>query len=748
MDLGSVKADDDSLSKLSFGLFEVDLQNEELSKSGRRIKLQSQPFQILAALLEKPGTIVTRDQLRYRIWGNDTIVDFDQSLSTAITKVREALGDSSDNPRFIETVPRKGYRFIAPISAYEPTGSLPLAAAATQPLLVATAEMSHTDLPVAELSASSIESGTRQSPGAISKRVLWMLMLCSGILMLAGVLLGHVLAIKSKGDIPALRQLTFDGRVIVPIPIKDEEQFPSMATDGVHIFTTVFEDGHTDLVQTSVNGGESQELVLPDEIVSPSLGDISSDNSKLLVISHPSPRAEMPLWRIRLGGNLAQRVSGVLAHDATWMPNGSDILFATNNELQIFHAQSGTSELFVKTPGRAFWLRWSPDGKRLRFTVIDSTTHSQSIWELTSSDHTPRPLLNRWSGRSNACCGVWMHNGSSFIFQSARDNESDLWRLSSNSNDSNPERLTNGPLYFGWPAISRSGDQVFLTGIVAQNQVQALNSVTKEFQPYKAFLRDTEELDFSRDRQWVAWVDGAGRLWRARTDGRDQIQLTPDALSVYMMRWSSDNSRIAMMARKPNQPWQLYLIRSDGSGLEQLLNEQQSDADPTWSPDGRSLAFGRPPDNFGGWNTPWVIRILDMQTRQVQPISGSEGLFSPRWSPDGRYIVALTQDQKQLVLFDRETRQWKRLAAMSFLGNPIWAADSRAIYVQDSLDAQEPILHISVPDGNLKRISTLANFRASYATDYVFLGLAPDDVPVVRTSVNGDIYSLNLFAIR
>ncbi len=100
---------------LRFGLFEVDLVAGELRKSGARIRLQEQPFQVLAALLQNAGQIVARDYLRETIWPADTFVDFDHSLNTAVNKIREALGDSSSNPRFVETLARRGYRFIAPV---------------------------------------------------------------------------------------------------------------------------------------------------------------------------------------------------------------------------------------------------------------------------------------------------------------------------------------------------------------------------------------------------------------------------------------------------------------------------------------------------------------------------------------------------------------------------------------------------------------------------------------------------------
>ena len=105
----------DSSGRLRFGVFEVDLRAGELTKRGLRIRLQEQPFQVLAMLLEKPGELVTREELRKKLWGQ-TVVDFDHGLNKAINKIREALGDSAENPRFVETVARRGYRFLADVT--------------------------------------------------------------------------------------------------------------------------------------------------------------------------------------------------------------------------------------------------------------------------------------------------------------------------------------------------------------------------------------------------------------------------------------------------------------------------------------------------------------------------------------------------------------------------------------------------------------------------------------------------------
>src|SRR6476620_11432081 len=106
---------DGSAHLVRFGKFEADLQTGELRKNGVKVPLQGQPFQVCAILLSRSGELVTREELRQEVWPEDTFVDFDHALNTAITKIRVALGDQADNPRFVETLPRRGYRFIAPI---------------------------------------------------------------------------------------------------------------------------------------------------------------------------------------------------------------------------------------------------------------------------------------------------------------------------------------------------------------------------------------------------------------------------------------------------------------------------------------------------------------------------------------------------------------------------------------------------------------------------------------------------------
>jgi len=133
---------------LRFGVFEVDLRAGELRKNGKLIRLQGQPFQVLVALLENTGRVVTRDDLRQRIWPADTFVDFDHSLNTAVNKIRESLGDSASSPRFVETLARRGYRFIAPVDGL--LASLPATAAAPAPISTSPVSASPSAASIAE----------------------------------------------------------------------------------------------------------------------------------------------------------------------------------------------------------------------------------------------------------------------------------------------------------------------------------------------------------------------------------------------------------------------------------------------------------------------------------------------------------------------------------------------------------------------------------------------------------------------
>ena len=158
---------------ISFGVFEVDLAAGELRKGGVKIKLQDQPFRVLAALLARPGEVVTREELREKLWRDGTFVDFDRGVNTAINKIREALGDSADTPRFAETLPRRGYRFVGPVEGAgqrptdgspDSTGAAPALPSGPTQWQLAQVAVLKTSWPPAIPSASRAATSSARSP--------------------------------------------------------------------------------------------------------------------------------------------------------------------------------------------------------------------------------------------------------------------------------------------------------------------------------------------------------------------------------------------------------------------------------------------------------------------------------------------------------------------------------------------------------------------------------------------------------
>jgi Tol biopolymer transport system component/DNA-binding winged helix-turn-helix (wHTH) protein len=734
-------------ARLSFGLYEADLQTGELWKAGFRIKLQTQPFKVLAALLERPGHVVSREELQERVWGKDTIVDFDHSLGTAINKIREALGDSAENPRFIETLSRRGYRFIAPVgmSPGEHGGEALAGVSAGEHAIEPRAITQQPWQAVAGVSTHARAAALVQEPVAARARTLrgqraglWAAMAAALVVAVGvGFLVGYS---RSTTVPPHIMQVTHNGHLAATGA--DTENLAEAATDGVHLFAATIQSGREQISEISLSDGSLVPLNIPDEVASPALGDISPDGSRLLLRNHLSPESEQPLWVVPTTGGSALRVGHVLAHDATWMPDGSGILFANGNDLYLTHLNGNDPSRYATLPGRAFWLRWEPNGHLLRFTILDPITHTPSLWQMTPNDRTAKRMLGDFNQPAAECCGVWSADGRAFVFQSSRAGNTDLWKLSGES-IARPVRLTDGPLQFESPVAARAGSRIYFLGTDARSELASV-SPSGELVSERGFLASAARVDYTRDGKWVAWTDNNGLLWRARADGTERLQLTPDSLDVFLARWSPDGTRLAVMAREPGKAWQIYLTGVNGGDLQPLLRETRNAADPSWSADGQSLVFGRIDDAMGKESAARTLQFLHLQSGQVEPVPGSDGLFSPRWSPDGRYIAALSLDQRQVRLLTLATGQWTTLAVPSG-ADPVWESDSRNLFVHASLDPSQPIERISIPDGRVETVVRLADTRQNDAVDYVFGGLTLDNRPLIRTRVfTGNVYSLDL----
>ena len=711
-----MEQDNGGARRVQFGLFEADLKSGELRRSGVRVRLQSQPFKLLVALLEHPGEVVSRETLQHLLWGSDTTVDFDHSLGIAVNKLRDALGDSAENPRFVETLAKRGYRFIAPVKTIDPSPAPASAEAATP------------DLPAAPTSRSN-RNRWRWVAGALALVIL----------ALAAILFQRPQVLKPYRIV----QVTYSGHVLAND--LDVQSVSSSASDGARLYFSQMNGGNPALAVALAANGEISYIDLPSEIGAPLIGSLSPDGSKLIVHSHLQADPEQPLWIVPTLGGDALRVPNVVAHDATWMPDGRHLLVANGNDLAIVGTDGSDPHSFLKTQGLGFWLRWSPDGSRLRFTVRDTKNLTLSLWEADADGSHLHPLLQGWSQPASECCGSWTPDGEFYVFQSWHSGHSEIWALQEHPwyrKDREPRQITNGPLDYEAPSTSPGSHRIQFIGVDWQIELLRATPKSNAFLALESNLSTAALAVYSADGQWVAWLNASdGSLWRSRANGTERLELTTPPFRIFNMKWSPDHRQLALMGEEPGKPWRVYLMDADGGKLTPALNEDRNEADPDWAADGQTLVFGRPPDRMD-MGQPKAIHLLNLQTHQVTEVPGSAGLFSPRFSPDGRYIAAIRLDQKALMLFDRTTERWTTLAVHG-VGDPTWSHDSRFVYFQDFLEQGKPIYRVAIPAGPVEQVATIRSLQPIAATDYRLIGLAPGDLPMVSARTS----SVNLYRV-
>ena len=704
-------------------------------------RLEPKVMQVLLCLAEHADQVVTKESLMRAVWP-DTFVG-DDVLTRAISELRRVFGDDVKGPRFIQTIPKRGYRLVAPISLNERHQGV------SAPPRGIEGESVHpqSDRLIAPADGADRARVRDRTPPRSWKRGLGTMAVVAAVLLVGFV--AQWMAASPSPRIVRSVQLTFTGQVATPGI--EKEWFPALVTDGARVyFTQVIGERHTP-AQTSVTGGEVVAIQTP--FKNALLLNVSPDGSRLLVRElGAADGGELggPLWVFPAAGGAPMRLGDVLAHDGAWSPDGERIVFARGEELHVARSDGREPRKLATTPGRAFWVRWSPEGTRLRFSVISRQGHTRSLWEVSAEGHGMHALPVSRGEEDYDCCGDWSPDGRHFFFRRYRGNRADIWAIRERiglfgGKTSDPASLTSGPLHFPAAVPSRDGRRLLVIGSQPRGENLRFDLRTREFAPYDAggWAR---WFAISKDGEWVAYVQHRGTetiLWRSRIDGSERLQLTQPTQELLLPRWSPDGKRIAFMGKKPGRPWKIYAIPADGGEPQQIQEGDRAEADPDWAPDGQSLMFGRPPNYLAESSVPKAIHLLNLRTREVSTLPGSDGLFAPRWSPSGRYVAALTLNAKTLLLFDFRTRTWTELGRFKTVHNPVWSREERFLYF--GVVEEVGIYRVRLSDRAVERVAGLEAGRLSTVGFCVFEGLALDDSPLVACRRDDrDIYALEL----
>jgi Tol biopolymer transport system component/DNA-binding winged helix-turn-helix (wHTH) protein len=698
--------------RLAFADFRVDLRAGELWRNGARIDLQDQPFQILVLLASRTGEVVTRDELRHHLWPTDTFVDFDNGLNAAVAKLRQALVDSPEAPRFIETLPRRGYRFIASVKAIGAVSSL-----------APTAPAAPVEAPIDQL------------------RAKWWMLAALGLAVVTIAGLWRALSPPHFPKIVRYVQITNDGKPKArPVPFIN-----ILVTDGSRIYFATGAAKGWEVAAAPVNGGESVNV--PSALEGIVVNDISRDHSKLLVADGSvGTEPNAPYWIVSLPGGPTARLGNLRARGASWSSDGKLLAYAKDQSLYTANADGGELRMLATFDGIPFSPFWSPDGKMLSFYLYDTKTDSGGLWEIFADGTNPHALFPKWPAGSETCCGLWTPGGKYFVFQATRDGATNIWVRRERkgffrSGPSEPMQLTFGPMNFLSPTPSPDGKRLFAIGEKKRGELMRYDSTSRQFVTYVSGL-SAEGLDFSPDRESVAYTAfPEGTLWRSRMDGSQKIQLTHLPLQAGLPRWSPDGKKIAFMAAKPGGAWKIYVIPSEGGSPEELIRSEESQWHPNWSPKGDALIFGNP-----WWYSVPAIHLLNLETSRVSQLPDSEGLYSPRWSPDGRFVAAVSKDLRKVMLFDFKTSHWEQLALMDSVGHQAWSRMSKYIYFDAATKDGVSIYRVGARDHRLERVAGLPPpIGLAFGLFGPWTGLDPDDSPLLMrdTSVQ-EIYALDL----
>jgi DNA-binding winged helix-turn-helix (wHTH) protein/Tol biopolymer transport system component len=688
-----------------FGAFRFDATEGVLTLNGEMVPITPKAADVLRVLIERQGSLVPKEHLIREVWPT-TFVE-EGNLTFHVHLLRQILKDRKEEPQYIATVPRRGYRFIAAVTRV-----------VAQPPPV----------------PSSIPPGTLAGlarPFRVWDTKRWATVggMAAVVVAIGSLLPGQSFLAGSRGPVSVLQvtQLTIDGRTKV--------NGEPILTDGNQLFFSR-PDGYR---ARSVNPVDRTERLVFEGF---RLLDISRVHGEALAIRPVDRGAQHALWALPLLGGTPRRLGQILVDtSAAWSRDGTRIAFVRSHALYVTDSAGATEERLRTFSGDPRALAWSPGDRFIRFTLTNAADrrNPSALWDVNVDGTGLRKVFADSGDHSNDCCGKWLDEYS-YVFQArAPSGRQSLWLLRERSDIVGNRardliRLSPDSLDVEMPSPSLDGRRIFA---VAQRapQLSEYKGHANEFAPYLGGI-SAIDVNLSRDSRWITYLSEPDRiLWRARSDGTQPVPLTPAPMRVDGSSWSPDGRWIAFRGRQPGQRGKIFLISAAGGRAEPLTGTDVEQGTPSWSPDGTRIAFGDVPETFGRSGGGERIHIYDRVRHITSDVPGSEGLWTSRWSPDGRYLAALTIEGQELMVFHFQTARWRSLN-VPHSGEPVWSRDSRYLYCPPE-GSESRFRRVRVADGVSESLVDLREQPLAW------VGVALNGAPIISRTPT-DLVSFEL----
>jgi Tol biopolymer transport system component/DNA-binding winged helix-turn-helix (wHTH) protein len=673
-----------------FGAYEVDLRSAELRKSGVKLRLTGQPFQILAILLEQQGELVTREELQKRLWPADTFVDFDRGLNAAINRVREALGDSAENPRFVETLPRRGYRFIGQVERAEQANS-----------------------------SESQASVNGQKDGIAGRGWKTGIAVGSVILLIASGLLFTPIA---RHWLISLFTHQSQPQLLEAVPLTalpGLEISPSFSPDGSQV--AFGWDGETngagfDLYVKVI--GTDKPLRLTNHPATWWLGVAWSPDGRNIAM-HRLDKENPGIFLVPALGGPERKLASTNNHSwharatISWSPDGKQLAFADHSPLvgrstQLFLLSLDTLERKQIATGceQALEPGFSSFGDSLVYLCIrDDGDFSLNLLELRGGKNQ-----RLFVGPQGIEGPTWTRDGARIIFSSGSSFTplagGELWQITPGRTES-PEKVP-GVHDVTSPVVSSSGKRLaYVQSRINGNiwrvdldgaKAHARILVTSTREQYAPFISpDGRRVVFSSNRS------GTTEIWVCDSDGGNAQQMTSLGARTGTPRWSSDSKQIVFDSRAGGEA-NVYVLDVNGGVPRKLETGTRMNSLPSWSHDRRWIYFasGLTPDSLTIW------RVAATGGRAVQLTKTASSM--PNESPDGQYVyfVRFTEGKFRLWRMRPDGGGESMVDAMPALrsdGFEWWPSES-GIYFYPDTSAKTELDFFDLRTSRIRRIYT------------------------------------------